>query len=130
MFRELNWLSFGHMKSSRAGPLFGFKPAGCRALGKGSRGSRPGERPVKRGKSAVGCPLCCRPCARHVETPRSSPHRTSKTGNDDREGEEFFGQQKQSAKSAKNQVNRVKHFTNFHKTSMAGLLSLKKWTPE
>lgn len=77
MFRELNWLSFGHMKSSRAGPLFGFKPAGCRALGKGSRGSRPGERPVKRGKSARGCPLCRRPCARHVETPRSSPHRTS-----------------------------------------------------
>ena len=31
------------MKSSRAGPLFGFKPAGCRALGKGCRGKDPSK---------------------------------------------------------------------------------------
>lgn len=89
----------------------------------------PGERPVKRGKVAVGAHSAA-DLAQGTSKLREARLTGPRIGNDDREGEEFFGQHKQSAKSAKNQVNRVKHFTNFHKTSMAGLLSLKKWTPE
>ena len=106
-FVELNWLSFGHMKSSKAGPLFGFKPAGCRALG-----PRRGNDLWSRGRRCPRLPTFRK--ARRNSEKLASPDlasQTHKTTNDkwQREGENYFGQQKQSAK------NQVKHSQIFTK---------------